>query len=92
VSDDFCSCSAALEEDRCTPLRGVQAVPERVWTIDAVGLDSLDAVLNDEHVLDEVYRLVVMLMRQGLNPLRRHHNHPFAGDVLRTSAFIPITS
>jgi hypothetical protein len=69
-----------------------RAVSERVWTIDAVGLDSLDAVLKDEHVLNEVYRLVVMLMRQGMNPLRRHHNHQFATDVLRTSGTIPIES
>lgn len=69
-----------------------RAVPERVWTIGAVGLGSLDALLEDEHVLDEAYRLVVMLMRQGLNPLRRHHNHPFASDVLRTSAIVPTTS
>ncbi|PPG63106.1 hypothetical protein C5C27_06195 [Rathayibacter sp. AY2B7] len=67
-----------------------KAVPQPVWTIGAVGLDSLDAVLDDDDILNEVYRLVVMLMRQGMNPLRRHHNHPFATDVLRTSAVTPI--
>ena len=33
-------------------------------------------------ILDEVYKLTVSMMRQGLNPLQRFHNWEFAEDVL----------
>ena len=60
-----------------------KALPDPVLTVSAVGLESLGAVLRDGYVLDEVYKLVVSLMRQGINPIRRNHNWSFAIDVLR---------
>ena len=33
-------------------------------------------------LLDEVYKLTVSVMRQGMNPLCRFHNLEFANDVL----------
>jgi hypothetical protein len=59
-----------------------KAITKPVLTLNATGLHSLDALLQNEYVLDQVYGLVVTLMRQGINPLRHHHSHALARDVL----------
>jgi hypothetical protein len=65
------------------------AVKEPIITVNATGLGSLKALLANPYILDELYRLVVSLMRQGINPLRRNHNARFALDVFAGSPSEP---
>lgn len=53
-----------------------------VVTVATDSLDDLAMLLEEPFILDSAYRLVATMMRQGLNPLRRHHNWALAADLL----------
>lgn len=53
-----------------------------VLTIGTQTIHQLAALVEEQFVLDATYALVVTMMRQGINPLGRHHNWAFARHLL----------
>lgn len=80
----------ALSRAGCSPSAIGRADYSQQTTVTAITFDSLDALataLDVEPVQDEIYRLAVGLMRQGINPLRRFHNPLLGRAALDTDGF-----
>ncbi|MGV3711851.1 GIY-YIG nuclease family protein [Pseudolysinimonas sp.] len=53
-----------------------------IVVLHARGWQSLLAVLEDPEVLDACYGLIVRLLRQGINPLKHHHDLGLASEAM----------